>query len=137
MCEVTVIRQCLHTLILNVLGELLGIGNLYCMPFYLAGSEPYVRPRDIQNRLPNVVLANLGHPPPLLIVEQTSRALLVDGDRDSFCTAPNGHLLTPVSSSKMATCLGGLSQSKRSPVAIDPTGSSTAKCTCCNRSPLV
>ena len=35
------------TFILNVLGEVLGIGNLYCMPFYSVGSGPRARPRSI------------------------------------------------------------------------------------------
>ena len=56
------------TFILSVLGEALGIGNSYCMPFYLVGIGSCVRPRD---RLPNIVLANFGHHLLLLIVEQT------------------------------------------------------------------
>ena len=32
------------TFILNVLGEVLGIDNLYCMPFYSARSGPRARP---------------------------------------------------------------------------------------------
>ena len=47
-------------IILNVLGEVSGIGNLYCTPFYLAGSGPCARPRDFQNWLLNVILANFG-----------------------------------------------------------------------------
>ena len=43
------------TFILNVLGEVLGIGNLYCRPFYSAGSRPCARPRDFENRLRNDV----------------------------------------------------------------------------------
>ena len=34
-----------------------------------------------QNRLLNIVLANCGHPLPLLIMEQIPTALLVDGQR--------------------------------------------------------
>ena len=66
-------------IILNVLGEVLGIGNLYCRPFYSAGSGPCARPRDFENRLLNDVLANFGRFLPPLILEQTSTALLVDG----------------------------------------------------------
>ena len=47
------------TLILNVLGEVLGIGNLYCRPFYLARSGPCARPNDFENQLLNDVLAKL------------------------------------------------------------------------------
>ena len=72
------------TFILNVLGEVLGIGNLYCRPFYSAGSRPCARPRDFENRLRNDVLANFGRSLPPLILEQTPTALLVDGQRDSF-----------------------------------------------------
>ena len=61
------------TFILNVLGEVLGIGNLYCRPFYLAGSGPCARPRDFENRLPNDVLANFGRSLPPLILEQVFR----------------------------------------------------------------
>ena len=70
--------------ILNVLGEVLGIGNLYCRPFYSAGSRPCAKPRDFENRLRNDVLANFGRSLPPLILEQTPTALLVDGQRDSF-----------------------------------------------------
>ena len=77
------------TFILNVLGEVLGIGNLYCQPFYSAGSGPCARPRDFENRLLNDVLANFGRSLPPLILEQTPTALLVDGQRHSFDTAPN------------------------------------------------
>ena len=77
------------TFILNVLGEVLGIGNLYCRPFYSAGSGPCARPRDFENRLPNDVLANFGRSLPPPILEQTPTALLVDGQRHSFETAPN------------------------------------------------
>ena len=45
------------TFILNVLGEVLGIGNLYCRPLYSAGSGPCARPRDFENRLLSDVLA--------------------------------------------------------------------------------
>ena len=76
------------TFILNVLGEVLVV-SLYYMPFYSAGSGPCVRPRDFQNQLLNVALANFGRPLLLLIMEQTPTALLVDGQRDSFETAPN------------------------------------------------
>ena len=72
------------TFILNVFGEVLGIGNLYCRPFYSAGSGPCARPRDFENRLLNDVLANFGHFLPPLILEQTPTALLVDGQRHSF-----------------------------------------------------
>ena len=72
------------TFILNVLGEVLGIGNLYCRPFYSAGSRPCARPRDFENRLRNDVLASFGRSLPPLILEQTPTALLVDGQRDSF-----------------------------------------------------
>ena len=78
-----------NTFILNVLGEVLGIGNLYCRPFYSAGSRPCARPRDFENRLRNDVLANFGRSLPPLILEQTPTALLVDGQRHSFETAPN------------------------------------------------
>ena len=47
------------------------------------------RPRDFQNRLPNVFLASLGRPLPPLLVEQTLTALLVDVHRNSFGNAPN------------------------------------------------
>ena len=79
----------MHTFILNVLGKVVGIRNLYCTPLYSAGSGPFARQRDFQNRLVNVVSANFGRPPPPLIVDQTPTALLVDGQRDSFETAPN------------------------------------------------
>ena len=72
------------TFILNVLGKVLDIGNLYCRPFYSAGSRPCARPRDFENRLLNDVLANFGRSLPLLFVEQTPTALLVYGLRDSF-----------------------------------------------------
>ena len=72
------------TFILNVLGEVLGIVNLYCRPFYSAGSGPCARPRDFENRLRNDVLANFGRSRPPLILEQTPTALLVDEQRDSF-----------------------------------------------------
>ena len=72
------------TFILNVLGKVLGIGNLYCQPFYSAGSRLCARPRDFENLFVNDVLANLGRPLPPIIVEQMSTALLVDGQRDSF-----------------------------------------------------
>ena len=83
------------TFILNVLGEVLGIGNLYCRPFYSAGSGPCARPRDFENRLPNDVLANFGRSLPPLILEQTPTALLVDGQRHSFETAPNRSSTSP------------------------------------------
>ena len=83
------------TFILNVLGEVLGIGNLYCRPFYSAGSGPCARPRDFENRLPNDVLANFGRSLPPLILEQTPTALLVDGQRHSFQTAPNRSSTSP------------------------------------------
>ena len=83
------------TFILNVLGEVLGIGNLYCRPFYSAGSGPCARPRDFENRLPNDVLANIGRSLPPLILEQTPTALLVDGQRHSFETAPNRSSTSP------------------------------------------
>ena len=57
------------TFILNVLGEVLGIGNLYCRPFYSAGSGPCARPRDFENRLLSDVLANFGRFLPPLILE--------------------------------------------------------------------
>ena len=59
------------TFILNVLGEVLGIGNLYCRLFYSAGSGPCARPREFENRLLNNVLANFGCFLPPLILEQT------------------------------------------------------------------
>ena len=74
--------------VLNVLGEVLGIENLYCRPFYSAGSGPYARPRDFENRLLNDVLANFGRFLSPLILGQTPTARLVDGKRDSFETAP-------------------------------------------------
>ena len=83
------------TFILNVLGEVLGIGNLYCRPFYSAGSGPCARPRDLENRLLNDVLANFERFIPPLILEQTSTALLVDGQRHSFETAPNRSSTSP------------------------------------------
>ena len=83
------------TFILNVLGEVLGIGNLYCRPFYSAGSGPCARPRDFENRLPNDVLANFGRSLPPLILEQTPTALLVDGQRHSFETALNRSSTSP------------------------------------------
>ena len=90
------------TFISNVLGEVLGIGNLYCRPFYSAGSRPCARPRDFENRLRNDVLANFGRSLPPLILEQTPTALLVDGQRDSFETAPNRSSTSPAPSSIMA-----------------------------------
>ena len=83
------------TFILNVLGEVLGIGNLYCRPFYSAGSRPCARPRDFENRLPNDVLANFGRSLPPLILEQTPTAPLVNGQRHSFETAPNRSSTSP------------------------------------------
>ena len=83
------------TFILNVLGEVLGIGNLYCRPFYSAGSGPCARPRDFENRLLNDVLANFERFLPPLILEQTSTALLIDGQRHSFETAPNRSSTSP------------------------------------------
>ena len=71
------------TFILNVLGEVLGIGHLYCQPFYSAASGPCARARDFENRLQNDVLANFGRSISPLILEQTPTALLVDGQRDS------------------------------------------------------
>ena len=79
------------TLILNVLG----IGDLYCRPFYSAGSGPCARPRVFENRLLNNVLANFGRFLPPLILEQTSTVLLVDGQRHSFETAPNRSSTSP------------------------------------------
>ena len=43
------------TFLLDVLNEVLGIRNLYCTSFYSARSGLCVRPRDFENRLPNVV----------------------------------------------------------------------------------
>ena len=83
------------TFILNVLGEVLGIGNLYCRPFYSAGSGPCARPRDFENRLLSDVLANFGRFLPPLILEQTLTALLADGQRHSFETAPNRSSTSP------------------------------------------
>ena len=83
------------TFILNVLGEVLGIGNLYCRPFYLAGSGPCARQRDFENRLLSDVLANFGRFLPPLILEQTLTALLADGQRHSFETAPNRSSTSP------------------------------------------
>ena len=80
--EPTVVRQCLH-LHLNIFGEVLGIGNLYCQSFYSAGSGPCARARDFENRLLSDVLANFGRSLPPLILEQTPTALLVDGQRNS------------------------------------------------------
>ena len=77
------------TFILNVLGDVLGIGILYCRPFYSAESRPCARPRDFENRLLNDVLANFGRFLPPLILEQTPTALLADGQRHSFETAPH------------------------------------------------
>ena len=57
------------TFIFNVLGKVLGIGNLYCMPFYSAGFGTCAT-RNYQNQLQNVILANFECPLPLLIVEQ-------------------------------------------------------------------
>ena len=68
---------------LNVLGKVLGIGNLYCRPFYSARSGPCARARDFENRLLNDVLANFGRSLPPLILEQTPTALLVDRQKDS------------------------------------------------------
>ena len=90
------------TFILNVLGEVLGIGNLYCRPFYSAGSGPCARPRDFENRLLSDVLANFGRFLPPLILEQTLTALLADGQRHSFETAPNRSSTRPAPSSIMA-----------------------------------
>ena len=72
------------TFILNVLGEVLGIENLYCRPLYSAGSRTCARPRDFEKRLLNDVLANFGRYLPPLILEQTPTAILVDGQRDCF-----------------------------------------------------
>ena len=83
------------TFILNVLGEVLGIGNLYCRPFYSAESGPCARPRDFENRLLNDVLTKFGRFLPPLILEQTPTALLVDGQRHSFETAPNRSSTSP------------------------------------------
>ena len=83
------------TFILNVLGEVLGIGNLYSRPFYSAGSGPCARPRDFENRLLSDVLANFGRFLPPLILEQTLTALLADGQRHSFETAPNRPSTSP------------------------------------------
>ena len=76
------------TFILNVLGEVLGIGNLYCMPF-IRSEVDRVRDQDRSLARPNVVLRNFGRPIPPLLVEQTPTALLFDGHRDSFETALN------------------------------------------------
>ena len=78
--KLPVVRQCLHLCILNVLGEVLGIWNLYCGPLYLAESGLCVKPKDFKNQLLNVVLANCCPLPPL-ISKQTPTALLVDGQR--------------------------------------------------------
>ena len=67
----------------------LGIENLYCRPFYSAGSGLRARPRDFQNRFLNVVLANFVTFSSA--AEQTPTALLADGQRDSFETAPNSY----------------------------------------------
>ena len=83
------------TFILNVLSEVLGIGNLYCRPFYSAGSGPCARPRDFEKRLLSDVLANFGRFLPPLILEQTLTALLADGQRHSFETAPNRSSTSP------------------------------------------
>ena len=83
------------TFILNVLGEVLGIENLYCRPFYSAGSGPCARPRDFENRLLSDVLANFGRFLPPLILKQTLTALLPDGQRHSFETAPNRSSTSP------------------------------------------
>ena len=83
------------TFILNVLGEVLGIGNLYCRPFYSAGSGPCARPRDFENRLLSDVLANFGRFLPPLILEQILTARLADGQRHSFETAPNRSSTSP------------------------------------------
>ena len=83
------------TFILNVLGEVLGIGNLYCRPFYSVGSRPCAKPRDFENRLLNDAKRNFGHSLPPLILEQTPTALLIDGQRDSFQTAPNRSSTSP------------------------------------------
>ena len=97
------------TFMLNVLGEVLGIGNLYCRPFYLAGSGLCARASDCQYRLPNVVLANFERSLPTLIVEQTPTALLADGQRDSFETAPNRSSTSPCASfDNGRACLEGL-----------------------------
>ena len=84
------------TFISNVLGEVLGIGNLYCRPF-LFGRKWTVcaRPRDFENRLLSDVLANFGRFLPPLILEQTLTALLADGQRHSFETAPNRSSTSP------------------------------------------
>ena len=47
------------TFILNVLGEVLGIGNLNCQLFYSAGSGPCARPKEFEKRLLNDILAKL------------------------------------------------------------------------------
>ena len=73
----------------DVLGEVLGIGNLYCRPFYSAASGPCARLRDFENQLLSDVLANFGRFLPPLILEQTLTALLADGQRHSFETALN------------------------------------------------
>ena len=85
----------MFTFILNVLSEVLGIGNLYCRPFYSAGSGPCARPRDFENRLLSDVLADFGRFLPPLILEQTLTALLADGQRHSFETAPNRSSTSP------------------------------------------
>ena len=85
----------MFTFILHVSGEVMGIRNLYCMPFCSARSGLCARPRDFQNRLLNVVLVNFGRPLLPLIMEQTPTAFLVDGQRGSFETAPNRSLNSP------------------------------------------
>ena len=49
--------------------SMLGIG-IYTIHYFIWPEVDYVcvRPRDIENRLPNVVLENFGRPLPLLLV---------------------------------------------------------------------
>ena len=81
--------------ILNVLGKVMGIGNLYSTPFYSVRSGPCVSPRDFEKQFLNVVFVNFGSPLLPLIVEQTPTALLADGQRDSFEIAPKRSLTSP------------------------------------------
>ena len=95
----------MFTFVLNVLDEVLGIGNLYCRPIYSAGSGPFARPKDFENRLLSDVLANFGRFLPPLILEQTLTALLADGQRHSGSGAlPGPAPYVPITQSHDVTC---------------------------------
>ena len=87
------------TFILNVLGEVLGIGNLYCRPFYSAGSGPCARPRNFENRLLNDVLSKLLT---FFSASDPGTDLYGTSGRRAKRQRPTGHRLRPAPSSIMA-----------------------------------